>query len=113
MLKRLKYIFSMLLLIAAMQAAGQAYVIDKVCVGSTRHYRINGADKSTYEWLLYNQAGNTVTLTNKSGIPFTEPDIISGKDIFGSEIVIQWVQPGTYKLAAIQYSFPLHSSRGN
>ena len=97
----------LLLLIVALQAAGDDYVIDKVCVGSTGQYRINGAENSTYEWLLYDEAGNTVSITNKSGIPFKELDVASGKDIFGSEITINWNKPGTFKLAAIQYSFPL------
>jgi len=106
MLKRLKYIFTTLLLIAAIQAAGQTYVIDKVCIGSTGHYRIDGEENSTYEWLLYDQAGNTISLTNSAGTPFG-PVSVSGTDIFGSEITISWTQAGTFELAAIQYSFPL------
>jgi gliding motility-associated-like protein len=100
MLKRLKYIFMTLLLTAALQAAGQSYVIDSVCVGTTRHYRIDGEKLSTYLWKLYDQAGNTVTLTNAAGTPFAE----LAPEKYGSELEILWNQPGIFRLEAIQYS---------
>ena len=89
-----------LLLIAALQAAGQSYVIDSVCVGTTRQYRIDGEKLSTYLWQLYDQAGNTVTLTNAAGTPFAE----TSPEKYGSELEILWNQPGIFRLEAIQYS---------
>ncbi len=100
MLKRLKYIFMTLLLIAALQAAGQSYVIDSVCVSSTRHYRIDGKKLSTYLWKLYDQSGGTVSLTNAVGTLFAE----TSPEKYGSELEIIWNQPGTFRLEAIQYS---------
>ena len=40
-MRTLKYMIMMLLLIVAFQAAGQTYVIDRVCSGAQRHYRID------------------------------------------------------------------------
>lgn len=100
-MKRLKYISMLLLLIVALQAAGQT--IDKVCVGSERKYRINGEDRSTYLWLLNDPSGNPVKLSNPTGTPFTstKPD---GTILEGNEVTIQWNQAGTFNLSAVQYS---------
>jgi len=62
----------MILLIAAFQVAGQSYVIDKVCVGSTRHYRVEGESGSLYQWILTNASNQKVPIPNPSGVPFTE-----------------------------------------
>ena len=94
----------MLLLVAALQAAGQSYVIDKVCLGTQRHYRIDGEAGSTYLWQLTDGSGNPVALNNPSGISFTTTDPVSGLTKVGSEVIILWNQPGSFQLAAIQYS---------
>ena len=94
----------MLLLIAALQAAGQTYVIDRVCSGAQRHYRIDGEAGSRYMWQLTDSLGNPVSLTNQAGISFSTTDPITGQVKVGSEIIIPWNNPGTYKLAAVQYS---------
>ena len=99
-----KYTIMMLLLIAALQAAGASYVIDKVCLGTQRQYRIDGETGSTYLWQLTNSAGNPVTLPNPSGTIFTTTDPITGQPKVGSEVIIQWNQAGTFMLTAIQYS---------
>ena len=93
-----------LLLVAALQAAGQSYVIDKVCLGTQRHYRIDGEAGSTYVWQLTDASGNPVVLNNPSGISFTTTDSVSGLTKGGSEVIILWNQPGSFQLAAIQYS---------
>jgi hypothetical protein len=90
---------------AALQAARAQYVVDKVCIGSTRQYRIEGEAGSTYFWLLYDSLKKPVTLTKPEGNPFSETDPISGITIKqGSSISIQWTQLGVSKHAAIQYS---------
>lgn len=87
---------------AAFQAVGQVAVIDSVCVNSTRKYRIDGEEKSTYQWVLYDDlTGSTVSLTNPSGTRFDETIPV---EKHGSEIEITWNQPGTFRLEAIQYS---------
>jgi len=96
-----KYLFAMILLIAAFQVAGQSYVIDKVCVGSTRHYRVEGESGSLYQWILTNASNQKVPIPNPSGVPFTE---INGGTIYGNEIVISWNTPGTFDLAVVQTS---------
>ena len=94
----------MLLLIAAFQAAGQTYVIDKVCLGTERHYRIDGETGSRYMWQLTDSSGNPVPLNNQAGTSFATTDPVSGQPKVGSEIIIQWNNTGKYQLAAIQYS---------
>jgi len=95
----------MLLLTAALQAARAQYVVDKVCIGSTREYRIEGEAGSTYLWLLYDSLKKPIVLTNPIGNLFSETDPISGIIIKqGSSINIPWTQLGVYTLQAIQYS---------
>ncbi|MBA4408166.1 MAG: hypothetical protein C0397_01930 [Odoribacter sp.] len=97
-----KYIFAMVLLIAALQVAGQSYVIDQVCVGSVRQYRIEGEAGSTYNWLLKNDVTQVnVPIPNSSGTPFTKTN---GKTIYGNEISIEWKQTGTFNLSTVQTS---------
>lgn len=51
-----------MLLAVAYTAAGQGYVIDSVCQGAERHYRIDGETGSTYTWTLTDPQGNITTL---------------------------------------------------
>ncbi len=69
----------MLLLVAALQAAGQGYVIDKVCLGAQRNYRIDGESGSTYLWQLTDSIGNPVTLSNPAGTSCTATDPVTGQ----------------------------------
>ncbi|MBK9356594.1 MAG: gliding motility-associated C-terminal domain-containing protein [Bacteroidales bacterium] len=59
---RLRHILLTLLLAVAFGAAGQTYVIDSVCVGSERHYRIDGEANSTYAWSLTDPVGTIINL---------------------------------------------------
>ena len=61
-MNRLRFILLTILLAVAYVAAGQRYVIDSVCRGAERHYRIDGETGSTYTWTLTDPSGNTVTL---------------------------------------------------
>lgn len=92
----------MILLIAAIQAAGDTYDIDSVCINATRNYRVNGEAGSTYEWLLTDSAGNPVILPNSTGSTFTETT--SGTTLYGSEITISWPTPGLFNLMSVQTS---------
>ncbi|MFY9152781.1 MAG: gliding motility-associated C-terminal domain-containing protein [Prolixibacteraceae bacterium] len=104
MYQKLVYLFVIFVLTAVVQAAGQDYVIDKVCVGSERQYRVEGETGSIYEWLVYNDAGVQQPVTNSSGTNFVQnnPD---GSLSSGSEISILWNKPGLYDLAVVQTSF--------
>src|SRR5450759_5369273 len=87
MLNKLRYILLTILLIAASQAAGQ-YIIDKVCVGSVRYYRVDGESGSTYIWKLTDTLSNVTTLTSTA-----------------DTVAITWnVVTGIYKLSTIQHS---------
>lgn len=93
------YIF--FLLIAANLAAQENYVIDSVCIGADRDYRIEGEEGSTYEWIVTDEVGDTIS--ELPGDLFTD-ETFPGVFTFGSEIQIFWDTPGTYKLSSIQYS---------
>jgi len=62
MQKRLRYILLIILLAVASGAAGQGYVIDSVCLGAERHYRIDGEVGSTYRWTLTDPQGAIISL---------------------------------------------------
>ena len=102
MLKRLMYIL-FILLFAANLAAQESYVIDSVCVGANRTYRIEGEKGSTYEWHLKDTDDNELTLTNPSGVLFNEKNS-SGDSIWGSDIEILWDVVGEFVLSTYQYS---------
>lgn len=88
--KRLNYIVLMILLFVATTAAGDPYVIDKVCQGALRTYRVDGEPGLTYTWKLTDPVGNPVTIP--AGKPFVETD-----GTVGSEIDIKWTyDPGIY-----------------
>jgi len=61
-MNRLKTILLTMLLAVASTAAGQGYVIDSVCQGAERHYRIDGETGSTYVWTLTDPQGGIITL---------------------------------------------------
>ena len=101
---RLKYIWTMLLLIAALQAAGDPYVIDKVCLGAERVYRVDGEPGSEYLWLLTDSEGTQVVLPDPDGTLFSGTDPISGVTKQGSEIILSWNTVGNFDLASVQTS---------
>ena len=102
-MKRLKYIWIMILLIVAIQAAGQSYVIDEVCVGAERYYRIDGEKGSSYEWMLTDALGNKLSLDNPAGTPFIEVST-PGDTIYGSELNVIWNNTGVFTLSSVQTS---------
>ncbi|MDO9258170.1 MAG: gliding motility-associated C-terminal domain-containing protein [Bacteroidales bacterium] len=61
-MNRLKTILLTMLLAVAFGAAGQGYVIDSVCQGAERHYRIDGENGYTYEWSLTDPQGTITRL---------------------------------------------------
>lgn len=101
---RLKYIWTMLLLVVALQAAGDPYVIDKVCLGAERVYRVDGEPGSSYLWLLTDADGNNIVLPDPDGTLFSGIDPNSGDAKQGSEISITWNTPGIFDLASVQIS---------
>ncbi len=66
-----KHIALLLLLLLSMQGRAQ-YIIDRVCVGAERHYKIDGQPGVTYDWKLIDEdlsvtvlpeTGDNVTIT--------------------------------------------------
>ncbi|MHA7112391.1 Ig-like domain-containing protein [Sunxiuqinia elliptica] len=102
-MKRLMYILT-LLLFAATVAAQEPYVIDQVCQGIERTYRIDGEAGSSWKWMLADADGNAIALSDPAGTDFSDTDK-DGNPIQGSEITIDWeVVPGTYDLSVEQTS---------
>ena len=89
----------MILLIAALQVAGQSYVIDQVCVGSARQYRIDGESGSSYEWLLTDASKQNIPIPNSSGT-----NLPPNNGIYTNEISIDWNKAGTFALSVVQTS---------
>ena len=61
-MNRLRIIVLTILLAVAYGAAGQGYVIDSVCRGAERHYRIDGEAGSKYLWTLTDSKGVSIKL---------------------------------------------------
>lgn len=84
----LRNILLTILLAVAYGAAGQGYVIDSVCQGAERHYRIDGETGSSYIW----------TLTDPQGTISVLPET-------ADTITINWNKfPGKYILSTLQTS---------
>lgn len=91
-----------ILLAVASWASGQNYVIDSVCVGADREYRIDGEEGSIWIWNLEDSDGNEIS--NPTGNDFSDTDI-DGNPVIGSEINILWnVVPGIYSISVEQTS---------
>ena len=87
-MNRLRFILLTILLAVAYVAAGQGYVIDSVCRGAERHYRIDGETGSAFTW----------TLTDPSGYIITLPETAD------TVTIIFNVTAGDYTLSALQTS---------
>lgn len=98
-----RYIMVFMFLLIAFIASAQTYIIEQVCIGTERVYRVNGEPNSTYYWFLTKAPGDTVKLENPKGVLFSELDK-DGKRIQGGELKLIWNQPGYYELGVYQYS---------
>jgi len=92
-----------LLAVATLSAAQESYVIDSVCVGADRYYRVDGEKGSTWEWMISDTLGNEISTPAHTLFEEEDPDT-PGDSIFGSEVNITWNQPGEFILSTIQYS---------
>ncbi len=61
-MKRFRNIGLLILLLLAGRMAAQVPVLDSVCSGAVRHYRVDGEAGSTYSWILTPPSGPVVTL---------------------------------------------------
>ncbi|MCX6233726.1 MAG: gliding motility-associated C-terminal domain-containing protein [Bacteroidetes bacterium] len=88
-MKQIRYIGLIILLLVAGRLAGQGIpVLDTVCAGTDRYYRVDGSAGSTYTWLLTLPGGTTDTLPSDA-----------------DTLAIAWnYSPGTYLMQVIQHS---------
>ena len=95
------YIF-LFLLIAANAVAQGDYVIELVCAGTGREYRIDTKESgSTWEWYLKDSLG--VEIAKPVGTDFWE-EISPGDTTWGSEINILWNDVGKFYLSTLHFS---------
>ena len=99
-MKRSIYI-TLLLISAVNWAAGQSYVIDSLCVGSERTYRIDGEKGSTYQWFIRDTLGNTID--NPAYTDFFSENT-PGDTTWGAEAKYLWDSIGVFDVSVLQYS---------
>ena len=99
-MKKLMYIF-LFLIFATGLAAQENYVIDSVCVGASRLYRVDGETGYTYEWYIKDTLG--VEIATPSNTDF---EIINspGDTIRGGEINYIWNDIGIFELSTLVYT---------
>jgi len=91
-----------LLAVTTLVAAQDPYVIDSVCVGADRDYRIDGESiLDTYEWFITDTFG--VTITSPSYIDFEVVNSL-GDTTWGSEINYTWNDVGEFEILTLHYS---------
>ncbi len=93
-----------LLAIATLAVAQKNYVIDSVCVGADRYYRIDGQKGSSYDWHLTDTvSGSEFPVSYPEGNHFT--DVVSpGDTVWGSEIPVFWTDIGIFRLYTYHFS---------
>lgn len=87
MIQRFRYIGLLILLLLAGRMAAQVPVLDSVCPGALRHYRVNGQAASTYSWIL----------AEPSGVSTVQPSTADTVEILWN------YAPGTYILKVVQH----------
>ncbi len=95
-MKMLRIILLTTLLVVAYGAAGQRYVIDSVCQGAERHYRIDGEAGSTYTWTLTDPYGVITTL------PETADTVTVIWNKFAGEYILSTLQTSIYGCDSLQ-----------
>jgi len=89
-MNRLRIILLTILLAVAYGAAGQGYVIDSVCRGAERHYRIDGEAGSIYQWTLTDPMGVSLTL------PETADTVTIKFDLPQGDYILSTLQTGIH-----------------
>ena len=92
----------LILMIAANVAAQVSYVIDGVCTGTNRFYRIDTKERgSTWEWHIKDTLGNEIANPAYSDF-FIESS--PGDTIWGSEINYTWNDVGVFHISTLHFS---------
>jgi len=95
-MNRLRTILLTILISVAYGAAGQGYVIDSVCQGAERHYRIDGEAGSTYTWTLTDPYGAITTL------PETADTITVIWNKYAGDYILSTLQTSIYGCDSLQ-----------
>ena len=95
-MKMLRIILLTILIAVAYGAAGQGYVIDSVCQGAERHYRIDGEAGSTYTWALTDPYGLITTL------PETADTVTVIWNKFAGEYILSTLQTSIHGCDSLQ-----------
>jgi hypothetical protein len=87
-----------------MVAAQESYVVDSVCVGADRLYRMDGEYGSTYEWSIYNAIDSSL-FSSPAYIDYQlNDDPTPGDTIWGSEIAQLWDVVGEFNIEVLHWS---------
>jgi len=89
-MNRLRTILLTILLAVAYGAAGQGYVIDSVCQGAERHYRIDGETGYSYIWSLTDPYGKI------SRLPETADTVTINWNNFAGNYILSVLQTSIY-----------------
>ncbi len=93
------------LAVTARVAEGQTYVIDSVCVGAERTYRLDGEEGSYYEWDIYSMPDSSVFADS---VPYTDfRDIgrpTANDTTWGSQIQQLWDVVGEFNIEVTHWS---------
>ncbi|WP_297085572.1 Ig-like domain-containing protein [uncultured Draconibacterium sp.] len=93
------------LLMAANVLAQETYVIDSVCVGATRTYRIDGEEGDTYEWNIYRLPDSSLYASEVPYLDFMDLDRPAvGDTTYGSEIDQLWDDEGEFDVWVLHWS---------
>ena len=95
-MNRLRIILLTILLAVAYGAAGQGYVIDSVCRGAERHYRIDGEAGSIYQWTLTDPMGVAITL------PETADSVTITFNLAAGDYILSTLQTGIHGCDSLQ-----------
>ncbi|WP_346862647.1 Ig-like domain-containing protein [uncultured Draconibacterium sp.] len=105
-MKRQKYILMMMMMVVTtMVAAQESYVIDSVCLGAYRTYRLDGEEGSTYEWNIYRTSDSSLYAADIPYIEFVDPERPApGDTTWGSEIDQLWDEEGEFDVEVLHWS---------
>ena len=103
-MKKLMYIVFFLFM-AANLLAQETYVIDSVCLGAYRTYRLDGEEGSTYEWNIYRTSDSSLYAADIPYIEFVDPERPApGDTTWGSEIDQLWDEEGEFDVEVLHWS---------
>ena len=99
-MKKLMHIL-IFLIFATGLAAQETYVIDSVCVGANRVYRVDGEKGYTYEWYVKDTLGNEIAQPANSDFEIINSP---GDTTRGGQINYIWNDIGIFEMSTLVYT---------